>query len=145
LAASPRGGSSRRLGLDLGTKRIGVALGVGRLALPLAVIAVSPRWVAEVLALAEMHAARELVVGWPVGMSGTPTAATGRIEAMVEDLRKAAAIPVVRVDERLSTQAVERRLAEAGVSSRARRGRLDDLAAAEILQRWLDREDPCAG
>lgn len=137
--------SARRLGLDLGTKRIGVALGVGRLALPLAVIPVGPRWVAEVLGLAEAHGASQLVVGWPLGMAGAPTALTRRIEAMVTELSRATKIPVARVDERLSTRAVERRLAEAGVSSRARRGRLDDLAAAEILQRWLDREDPCAG
>lgn len=134
---------TRRLGLDLGTSRIGVALSTDRLALPLTVISAGPRWIADVLALAESHAVTEIVVGWPVGMSGAPTALTKRIEAMSDQLAAATGLPVRRIDERLSTRTVERRAAEVGPASPSRRRSLDDLAAAEILQRFIDKEDRC--
>jgi len=145
LGGSVPGEGRRCLGLDLGTARIGVALAVGRLALPLTVLTVGPRWVADVLEIADAQAVAAIVVGWPIGMSGRATPGTRRIGAMTEELRSSTSVPVVCVDERLSTRAVERRLMEAGISARARRGRVDDLAAAEILQRWLDGDDPCGG
>jgi putative Holliday junction resolvase len=58
----------------------------------------------------------------------------------IVELKSVADLPVVEVDERFSSRSAERALTELGVSSRDQRGRIDDLAAADILQRYLDME-----
>jgi len=80
-----------------------------------------------------------IVVGFPRNMDGTIGPAAQAVQDFVEQLRGALGVPVHLWDERLTTLAAERTLIEARVRRRARRGVIDQMAAAMILQGFLDR------
>ena len=136
----------RILGVDLGTRRIGLAVSdpSGVIASPLRVIERRGDPDADraaILAAAREAEAERIVVGLPTELSGRagPAARTARAE--VEALRAAAPdLPVVLVDERLTTVIAERSLVQAGVRRKDRRAKVDKVAAAVILQSYLDRE-----
>lgn len=130
------------LGIDLGTKRIGVALSdpTGLLASPIATVPHrSDRAdAAHIAALCADHGVSAVVVGWPRSMDGTAGPAARRAEAFAERLRGATGLPVHLWDERLSTVAAERALIELGARRERRREVRDRVAAAVVLQSYLD-------
>ncbi|MEY2399283.1 MAG: putative pre6S rRNA nuclease [Actinomycetota bacterium] len=137
----------RALGLDLGSVRIGVAVtDPGRvIASPSEVIVRGRDRAADHAAIAhavDEAAATIVVVGLPRSMSGKDSAATKLIRAEVRELRAALAVPVVTWDERLSTVTAQRALIEGGVRRRERKGSVDKVAAAVILQSWVDAGCP---
>lgn len=128
------------LGVDVGTVRVGVARSDPRgvLASPVATL---PRasGVQDVARLVREHDAVGVVVGLPVTLRGREGASAAFARDYAEQLaRVISPIPVELVDERLTTVAAERRLAARGVRGRARRAVVDQAAAVEILQHWLD-------
>lgn len=130
----------RRLGIDVGEVRVGVAISDpdGRLATPLATV--SPD-VAEVARIVDDYEIVEVVVGLPVTLAGAEGAAAALTRAYAGRLAQVVApVPVTLADERMSTVLASRRLAEQGVRGRRRRQVVDQLAAAEILQGWLDTQ-----
>ena len=132
----------RTLALDVGAVRIGVALSdeTGTLASGLVTLrAVGPRKDAQaVAALVRGHGVGEVVVGLPLRLDGTVGSRAEEVLAFVERLRRALRVPVVTRDERLTSVAAGERLADAGVRRRDRRARIDQAAAALILQEHLD-------
>ena len=132
----------RIFGLDVGTRTVGVAVSdaLGMTAQPLTTLRRTGLRanLAELRRLAETHEVRQAVVGLPLNMDGTegPSAAAAR--AFGEALARALDIPVEYQDERLSTVAAQRALLEADVSRARRREVVDQVAAALILQTWLD-------
>jgi len=133
---------SRLLGLDLGTRRIGVALSdpTGTLASPLSTLPHRSlrRDVERIGDLCREHEVSGVVVGWPRNMDGTAGPAAQQAEAFAEALREGVSIPVDLWDERLSTAAAERALLEGDVRRERRRDLRDQVAAALILQAYLD-------
>jgi putative holliday junction resolvase len=131
------------LGIDFGERRIGVALSdpERRLAVPWGVVArTSDRQaIGELLALARREGAALLVAGEPRGLDGAAGEAARRARSFAERLARAARLPLVLVDEALTSDEAARRLAAAGVGARRRRGRLDAVAAQILLQEALDR------
>jgi putative holliday junction resolvase len=133
----------RAIGLDLGSKRIGVALcdSAGTLATPYEVVARTgdrAREHGRIGALVEEAGAEIVVVGLPLSLDGTAgPAARGALDE-VGQLRAALPVPVVTHDERLTTVTAERHLAAQGLRGPARRKVIDKVAAAVILQSWLD-------
>jgi putative Holliday junction resolvase len=133
----------RALGVDLGSKRIGVAISdrSGTIASPLTVLARgrSRREDHERLAaLAREEEAVVVVVGMPKSLSGAIGPAARAATAEIEALASVIGVPVETYDERFTTVTAERALAEGGVRGRARRQVVDKVAAAVILQSWLD-------
>ena len=132
----------RLLALDVGDARIGVALSdeTGTLASGLLTLrAGGPRKDARAVAeLVREHGVAEVVVGLPLRLDGTPGPQAEKVLAFVERLRRTLRVPVVTRDERLTSIAAAERLAEAGVRGRDRKARLDQAAAALILQEHLD-------
>lgn len=135
----------RALGLDLGSKRIGVAVSdrSGVVASPLTVLERSGsrrRDHERIVALIREEEAEVLVVGLPRSLSGAegPAARGARDEA--EALATVAGVPVETWDERLTTVTAERALRDGGFrgGAKARRQVVDKVAAAIILQSWLD-------
>jgi len=133
----------RALGLDLGSKRIGVAVSdrSGTIASPLTVIERSSSRRRDHDRIAELVGDEEaelIVVGLPRSLSGAdgPAAKGARAEADV--LASVAGVPVETWDERFSTVTAERALRLGGVRGPARRQVVDKVAAAVILQSWLD-------
>jgi putative holliday junction resolvase len=131
----------RALGVDLGTKRIGVALSSGTLATPFEVVARSGdrrrdhRRLAE---LADEAEAEVVVVGLPRSLDGSLGPAAHRALEEIDELAAAVGRPVESWDERLSTVTADRALREQGLDAPARRKVVDKVAAAVILQSWLD-------
>src|SRR5205085_8188281 len=83
-----------------------------------------------------------VVVGLPRSMSGRDSEATKLIRAEVRELQAALPVPVVTWDERLSTVTAQRALIQGGVRRRERKGSIDKVAAAVILQSWIDAGCP---
>jgi putative holliday junction resolvase len=134
----------RVLGLDLGSKRIGVAVSdrSGTVATPLTVITrrgSRRQDHARLAALVREEEAELVVVGLPLTMAGEQgRAATAAVEE-AEALATVVGVPVETHDERLTTVTAERSLAAAGRRGPRRRQVVDKVAAAIILQSWLDR------
>ena len=133
------------LGLDPGERRIGVALAVpGRsMALPLTVLDATGDWQAALAGLVAEHGVAGIVVGLPVSLSGSEGAAAARAREFAAAVGERQGLPVHLVDERLSTVAAGRALAEAGTRGRRaarKKGAIDRSAAAFILQTWLDSQ-----
>ncbi|HEY6103480.1 MAG TPA: Holliday junction resolvase RuvX [bacterium] len=134
---------TRLLGIDVGTRRIGVALSdpTGTIAQSLTVL---PRrsWeqiLGAIAALIREHHVAAIIVGLPVRLDGGEGEAAAGVRKFAERLRATAEVPVMLEDERLSTAEAERVMIEADVRRAARRARRDAVAAALILQRYLDR------
>ena len=132
---------SRVLGLDVGDKRIGVALSdEGRLiASPLTVIQ-SVGWgpdSREILRLMEEHGAELIVCGLPRNMDGSVGFQAEKVMAFADKLRESG-LDVEFQDERLSTVSAHQALIEGGMHRDERKGTVDKVAAAVILQTYLD-------
>jgi len=130
------------LGVDVGTVRVGVARSDPRgvLASPVATLA-REGGVRELARLVQDHEAVGVVVGLPVTLAGREGTSAALARDYAEQLaRVISPIPVEFVDERLTTVAAERRLAARGVRGRARRAVVDQAAAVEILQQWLNAQ-----
>lgn len=132
----------RVLGLDIGEVRVGVAVSdaEGRVASPLAVLD-ARALAADLRPLARLVAdyeAEALVVGLPVTLGGDEGPQAASVRRTAERLSQALGLPVVYVDERLSSAQARRAMREAGVAERKQRGALDKVAAAVMLQAWLD-------
>lgn len=133
---------ARIIGLDMGEKTIGVALSDvrGQIASPLEILPKGKfsKDAEKLKALCEKHGVNEIVIGDPVNMDGTIGARAQSVRQFAKNIEKTLGVKVVLWDERLSTVAVERTMLDADLS-RQRRGELvDKLAAAYILQGYLD-------
>lgn len=137
-ASAPRGPA---LGIDFGERRIGVALSdpERRVAVPWGTVArTSDRQaIGELLALARAEGAALLVAGEPRGPGGAAGEAARRARRFAERLARAAKLPLVMVDETLTSREAERRLAAAGGGRRAPAERVDAVAAQILLQEAL--------
>ncbi|MGI8760428.1 MAG: Holliday junction resolvase RuvX [Jatrophihabitantaceae bacterium] len=133
------------LAVDVGTVRVGVARSDPRavLATPLATLARDPRGDSDIAELARLVCEYE-AVGVLVGLPRTladregPSARMARAYATIlaEAIRP---VPVEHADERLTTVSAQRKLAQSGVrGSKAKRAVVDQAAAVELLQHWLD-------
>ena len=133
----------RILGLDVGTARIGVALSdeLGLTAQPLASLTVDGgvrRTAERILALCSEHGVGRVVIGLPLALDGGDRGASSRRSRAVGAALEAAALEVVYWDERFTTAEAERLLVSSGVRRKDRRAAVDKVAAALILQGYLD-------
>ena len=133
----------RVLGLDIGEKRIGVALsdpeGIVAIALTVIERKSEDTDLEQLIALARENEVELIVVGLPRSLDGGLGKQAQAVQAFTESLVGCTELPVVTWDERLSTVAAERMLIEAGVKREKRKKSLDSVAAAFILQGYLDR------
>lgn len=131
------------VGIDLGTRRIGVATGdpTGSLASPYEVVPRSGDPAADHRALARLVAEAEaelVVVGLPLSLDGSKGAAALAAEAEAEALAELLPVPVELWDERFTTVSAHRSMQELQMNGQARRQVVDKVAAAVMLQGWLD-------
>ncbi|MCL5291350.1 MAG: Holliday junction resolvase RuvX [Actinobacteria bacterium] len=132
----------RYLGLDIGSSRIGVAISdpFGRMAHPIDVIERDSRAseIEKIKGFVLEYEVKEIVVGLPITMGGETGRQAKMVTAYVATLEREVGIPVKLWDERLSTVLVERAMVSSGVKRRKRKKTVDKLAAAVILQGYLD-------
>ncbi|NNC78655.1 MAG: Holliday junction resolvase RuvX [Acidimicrobiales bacterium] len=134
----------RALGIDFGSRRIGIAISDDeqRVATPLQVldgrdIQTAVRQIAD---LVEEWEVVILVVGMPLHLKGTAGAAAAAVERQIAALGATLDTPIFTYDERLTTVTAHRSLDEQQVSSRNRKDMVDMVAAAVILQGWMEQK-----
>ena len=140
----------RALGIDLGSKRIGVATSdrSGTIATPLLVL---PRGATRahdhraIAALVVEHEAECVVVGMPLSMSGRSGQAAELADLEVRQMTSVISVPVYTYDERLTTVTADNILMEQNMNAQDRRKVIDKVAAAVMLQAWLDHRTNTLG
>ena len=136
----------RLLAVDWGDRRIGLALSdeLGMIATPAGIVerrAGKRPPIAELIRRAEALEARGFVVGLPLDGNGDDTPRTLEARHVAAELAKRTGLPVRLVDERFTTAAALRSIHEMGGSTRGRKGDVDALAAAILLQHALALPD----
>lgn len=131
------------IGIDLGSKRIGVAASdaSGTLASPVTVIRRSGNERKDHQAIAEIVAEYEavaVVVGLPISLSGELGPAAHAAADEANRLASVVGVPVHTHDERLTTKTADAALMQNKMKAQARRRIIDQVAAAVMLQSWLD-------
>jgi putative Holliday junction resolvase len=127
-------------GIDFGRKRIGLAVSEGQAAYPLKIME-RRSLKADLAAIRSLLIERGvslIVVGLPLNMDGTEGPSARAARTFAEHLGTATGLPVELFDERLTTFEAEERLREASASRAAKRASRDAVAAAVILEGWLE-------
>jgi putative holliday junction resolvase len=129
------------LGIDHGDARIGIAAtdDLGILAHPVETIDVSKGDPIErIVRLTEIRKINTLVVGLPVRMDGSEGTSAAKVRAFADQLReRLPTIPLVFVDETLTTSTAAAKLREAGRNAKKQKSVIDQAAAVEILNTWM--------
>jgi putative Holliday junction resolvase len=129
------------LGIDHGDARIGIAAtdDFGILAHPVETIdAAVQDPIARIGQLAERRGARTLVLGLPFRMDGSEGSAAAKVRAFAERLhQRLPNLPLVLVDETLTTTSAAAKLHQAGRKARSHKSIIDQAAAVEILNLWM--------
>jgi putative holliday junction resolvase len=133
------------MGIDHGAARIGIAAtdDFGILAHPVETIdCVGQDPLERIAALAAARGIRTLVLGLPLRMDGSEGASAEKVRAFAAKLReRLPEIPLVFVDETLSTTSAAAKLREAGLKARRQKPLIDQMAATEILNLWMGGEE----
>ena len=137
----------RIMGLDYGDKTVGVAIS-DELLITAQPIETVERERANKLrktyqrleSLIAEYGVEKIVVGKPLNMNGTEGERVELARAFAEELQRRTGLEVVMVDERLTTVEANRILEETGVAHSGRKEHIDKMAAAIILQSYLDMQ-----
>jgi putative Holliday junction resolvase len=139
---------SRILALDYGTKRIGVALSdeLGWTAQPLETFErrTLDRDMTHIASLVSTHEVGQVVLGFPLQLDGREGPAVQAMREFAVRLEQTLSVPLVLWDERMTTKAAEDLLIAADVSRKKRKGAVDRIAAAILLQSYLASRGPSA-
>lgn len=130
----------RVLGVDWGEVRIGLAVSdeTGTIASPYKVIPNDGEAAQAVISAASVTGAEEIVVGYPLTLTGAEGPATERVQDFAREIQRRVSVPIKLVDERFTTKAAEEKLRAAGASREKIKKTADAAAAALILQTYLD-------
>lgn len=124
----------RYLGIDYGTKRVGVAVSDegGTMAFPYAILDTSKGLVGEIKTICAHESVETIIIGESVDYKGKPNLVMKEADRFIAELKEVIAVPVISEREFLSTQQAR--------FYQTHRKRVDDSAAAIILQSYLDRK-----
>jgi putative Holliday junction resolvase len=133
---------SRILGLDYGERRIGIALSdpLGIIAKPLTVLdrKIAPDYISQLSDIILNKQVTTVVVGLPLTLMGKESKQTEIVLSFVSQLKETLSVPVITIDERLSSVAAEKSLQKQAIKTGHNKGRIDETAAAIFLQEYLD-------
>jgi putative Holliday junction resolvase len=131
------------LAVDYGSRRIGLAVGnsLTRVATPLGQVAAANRRVVldEIVKRAGEFEVERIVVGYPLNMDGSRGPACAAVDRFVAFLRRRLSLPIVLVDEKLSSFAAEELAKEIESDFRRRKSFLDSMAAQVILENYFSQ------
>jgi len=122
----------RLLGIDYGQKRIGVALGESGMVKPLSVLLNDDKVMEKIRSLCEQEKIDRIVIG-------VASSLRGEIDKFAQKLKEIIDLSVIFQDETLTTQKGVDKMIESGTSQKARRKRIDAIAAAEILESYFNK------
>ena len=135
--------SGRRIAFDYGQVRIGVAVSdnSGLIATPIATLLANDENLAtQLLALFQEYDPLYIVVGEPKHLSGASNPSLVAAHEFADSLRLLTQIPILFVDERMSTITAAKNLRSAGFNAKSSKGMIDAMAAVSILESALERE-----
>ena len=134
----------RYLAIDYGTKRTGLAIcdSAETIASPLAIIQGQKELLKKIAEVVETENVEAIVLGLPLNMDDSEGPQTKLVLKFAERLKQHLRIPVHLQDERLSSFGAEEKLASANFTRGKKRKRLDAVAAAEILEAFLEQKTP---
>jgi putative Holliday junction resolvase len=132
----------RYLAIDYGNKHIGLALcdAAETVASPLTTIDGQKDLIAKIADIVDRENVQAVVVGLPLNMDDSVGAAAKKVFRFGEQLERELDVPVHFQDERLTTFSAEHRLAPAEFTKKKMRKHLDAVAAAEILESFLQQK-----
>ena len=130
---------NRIIGMDYGQKHVGVSLCdfTWTSATPYKVLS-QAELLQQFTVLVQRESIVAMVIGWPINMNGTVGPQCEAVESFVKKLMKHCELPVCAWDERLSTMAVHRTMIEADLSRKRQKEVVDKMAAAYMLQGFLE-------
>jgi putative holliday junction resolvase len=132
----------RILGIDHGTKRIGIAVSdeLGMLAHPLEFIPAEPlsKFLERLKAIISEKEISLIIVGMPRNMDGSYGPAAEKVREFIGHLKESIVLPIKTWDERLTSAQANRLLIQADVRRADRKEIVDKMAAAILLQSYLD-------
>lgn len=130
------------MGLDIGGKRTGVAVAdeLGLFASPVGFVSRGPQDRAELREVIARYGITRVVAGLPASLSGREGQQAADVRAYAEELASDLGLPLDYWDERLTSAIAERALIDRGLSRAKRRERIDAVAAAVMLQNYLDAQ-----
>ena len=135
----------RIMGLDYGDKTVGVAVSDELLITAQPVTTVERersnklrKTYLQLEAIIEEYEVEKIVIGKPLNMNGTEGERVEKTRAFSDELKKRTGLEIVEVDERLTTTEADRILEDTGVAHSGRKAHIDKMAAAIILQTYLD-------
>jgi putative Holliday junction resolvase len=133
----------RYLAIDYGTKKTGLAVcdPSESIVSPLMGLVNAKDMVGTIVEIVRSENIEAIVVGMPLNMDGTQGGQAKIVIDFANELKKHTNIPVLFQDERLTSYAAEEKLAARELTRKKRRKRIDALAAAEILQAFLDSKN----
>ena len=130
------------IAIDHGDRRIGLAISddLGMIAFPFKTIDTKKdrSYIDTICKIVDEGNVSGIVVGWPVGMSGNITSQTNKVEDFINKLEEKTSAEIIRIDERLTSAIAKRKMIEAGKNQKDNKDEADMLAAATILQDYLD-------
>lgn len=132
----------RYLAIDYGTKRTGLAIcdSAETIVSPFAVIQGQKELLKAITEIVQTENVEAIILGMPLNMTGTESSQTKLVLKFAEKLKGHLHIPIHFQDERLSSFGAEEKLASAKFTRGKRRKRLDAVAAAEILEAFLEQK-----
>ncbi|MBA7481753.1 putative pre-16S rRNA nuclease [subsurface metagenome] len=132
----------RYLAIDHGTKRTGLAICdvAETIASPLAVFHGQKELLKKIAEIVKAENVEAIVLGLPLNMSGSESSQTKLVRKFAEQLKNHISVPVHLQDERLSSFGAEEKLAPADFTRGKIKKRIDAVAAAEILEAFLERK-----
>jgi putative Holliday junction resolvase len=132
----------RALGIDHGTKRIGIAISdeLGMIAHPLEFIPAEPvkDFLGRLKEIIQDKQVVQLVIGMPRNMDGSYGPAATKVREFVALLKESITLPIALYDERLTSSQANRYLIEVNMRREKRKEKVDQTAAAILLQSYLD-------
>lgn len=132
----------RILAIDVGEKKIGLAVGDTATGMafsrpPVLVQSWQEAW-PKLLTVITFEQVEQIVVGWPLNTDGTAGPQTEQVQQFIDSLTMQVSLPILRRDERNTSQAVQREQRQAG--QKLERGQEDSLAAQLILESYLSEQ-----
>lgn len=130
----------RVLGVDYGTHRVGLALSdpLRIAAHPYAVLPADADVATRIAEVVAQNDVDQVVVGLPIGLSGREGQAAAEARKLAGDISAVVTVDVELSDERFTTKTAEEAMLRANVKRAGRKKKIDKVAAAVMLQHWLD-------
>ena len=132
----------RYLAVDYGQKRTGLALcdAAETIASPLTVLTGHKRLIEQIVQVIRSEQIDAVVLGLPLNMDGTEGPQAKHVRDFADRLKKHIEVPICFHDERLSSFEAEKKLAGTQMTHRSKKKRIDAIAAAAILQSFLEQK-----